>query len=526
MTTNMVTPRKLPIGIQDFEKLRSGGYLYVDKTEYIYRLATTGKPYFLGRPRRFGKSLFLSTLKAYFLGKKELFDGLAIAGLEKDWIEYPVFYIDMNIGIITDNASLNRRLDVILTELEDEWGGTVTDNDHATRLEKVIRQACKQTGKKVAVLIDEYDKPLLGAMDDLNVNDDIRKTLKGFYGVLKSADAYLRFVFLTGVTKFSKVSVFSDLNQLQDISMDERYSGICGISETELIRDFEPELQALAEKRGLTRDEAFAEMKKRYDGYHFAKECEDIYNPFSVLNTFAKRDFAYYWFQTGTPTFLVNMLKKSQIDIRRIDGDISMPANFITDYRSGDDNPVPILYQSGYLTIKSYDAMFDAYVLGYPNEEVKHGFLQELLPSYLPADRYLLNDFFAGTFVKYLLKGDTEGFMTALRAFFASIPYDLSDRTERHYQMVFYLIFTLMGQFVQTEVKSARGRADAVVKTVDTIYVFEFKMEENATAEKALEQIDDKGYLIPHTADARRLVKIGAEFSAEERGLSRWVVKG
>jgi hypothetical protein len=307
--------------------------------------------------------------------------------------------------------------------------------------------------------------------------------------------------------------------------MDEDYAAICGISETELLRDFEPELQALADRRGLTRDETFAEMKKRYDGYHFAKESEDIYNPFSVLNTFAKRDFAYYWFQTGTPTFLVKMLREGNIDIRKIDGDISMAANSISDYRIENNNPVPILYQSGYLTIKSYNSQFDAYVLGFPNEEVKYGFLRELLPAYLPVDSYMLNDFFAGKFVQELEAGDVEGFMTDTRAFFASIPYDLSDKTERHYHLVFYLLFTLMGQFVKTEVKSARGRADAIVKTAGAIYVFEFKMGANATAEDALKQIDDKGYLIPYTADGRKLVKIGAEFSEEERGLSRWIVE-
>ncbi|MDR0574827.1 MAG: ATP-binding protein [Tannerella sp.] len=520
----MLTTRRLPVGVQDFEDLRTTNYLYVDKTEYIYRLINRGKPYFLGRPRRFGKSLLLSTLKAYFLGKKELFEGLAIAEPEKDWIEYPVFHIDMNVGIITDDASLKGRLDVVLTDFENKWGRTVNNDDPATRFEKVIQQAYSQTGKKVVVLIDEYDKPLLNTMDDITINDKIRDSLNGFYGVLKSADASLRFVFLTGVTKFSKVSVFSDLNHLDDISMDERFAGICGISETELARYFEPELQALAEKRGITRDEAFAEMKKLYDGYHFAKECEDMYNPFSVLNTFAKRDFAYYWFQTGTPTFLIKMLKEGNVDITDLENNIYISAASITDYRTEWNNPVPVLYQSGYLTIKRYDSAFDEYVLGYPNEEVKYGFINELLPIYAPQWVNSQN-FSASRFVKCLLKDDVEEFMTSIRAFFASIPYDLSDRTERYYQLVFYLIFTLMGQFIRTEVKGARGRADAVVETADTIYVFEFKMEENASAEKALEQIDNKGYLIPYTADGRKLVKVGAEFSAEERILSRWIVK-
>ncbi|MDR1554137.1 MAG: ATP-binding protein [Prevotellaceae bacterium] len=521
----MNTSRDLPIGIQDFEDLRTGGYVYVDKTKYIYQLATTGKPYFLGRPRRFGKSLLLSTLKAYFLGKKELFNGLAIAELEKNWIEYPVFHIDFNVESYVDLDSFYSALDANLRSLEAKWGKDPAEKTPSIRFRGLIERAYKQTNKKVVVLIDEYDKPLLSTMDDLTLNKEIRKVLKGFYGVLKSCDAYLRFVFLTGVTKFSKVSVFSDLNHLRDMSMREQFAGICGISESELIRDFEPELQALAEHKGITRDEAFAEMKKRYDGYHFAKKSEDIYNPFSVLNTFDANDFDYYWFQTGTPTFLVNMLKKGQIDIRTIDGDISMPAKNITDYNPDNNDPIPLLYQSGYLTVKSYDAMFNSYVLGYPNEEVRYGFLHELLPAYLPVDRYSLNNFFAGDFVKKLMNGDTEGFMTAMQSFFASIPYDLTDKTEKYYQLVFYLLYTLMGQFVQTEVKSANGRADAVVYTANAIYVFEFKMDKRATAEQAIQQIDDKGYLIPYIADGRKLVKIGAEFSFKKRELKRWVVK-
>ncbi|MDR1555586.1 MAG: ATP-binding protein [Tannerellaceae bacterium] len=347
---------------------------------------------------------------------------------------------------------------------------------------------------------------------------------KGFYGVLKSADAYLHFVFLTGVTRFSKVSIFSDLNQLKDISMSEAFAGICGISERELLRDFRPELQALAEKKGLTYDAAFAEMKKRYDGYHFAKESEDMYNPFSVLNTFYDNDFNYYWFQTGTPTFLVRMLKEGDFEIPNLENNICISASDIFDYRAEWNNPVPILYQSGYLTVKDYDAEFDEYILGFPNEEVKYGFLKELLPAYVPS--YVSGQkFSAARFVRLLRSGDMDGFMSNLRAFYAGIAYDMTDnKDERYYQFVFYMLVTLMGQFVQTEVKSAAGRADAVIKTADAIVVFEFKMSGHGTAEDALKQIDEKGYLIPYTTDERRIVKIGAEFNAKERGLSRWLI--
>jgi hypothetical protein len=517
----MVNNRKLPIGIQDFEKLRTSGFVYVDKTAYVYQLAYESAPYFLGRPRRFGKSLLLSTLKAYFLGKKELFEGLAIATLEKDWVEYPVFHLDMNLESYTGLASLESALDGNLRPLEAKWGRDSGDKSVSMRFSGLIRRAYEQTGRRVVVLIDEYDKPLINTMENPEVHDDIRKALKGFYGVLKSADACLRFVMLTGVTKFSQVSIFSDLNHLNDISLDKRYAGICGISESELTSEFEPELHALANETRKTYEETLAEMAKRYDGYHFSEKSEGMYNPFSVLNTFSSMAFRDYWFRTGTPTFLINLLKREDFDIRNLEGDVMIDARSIADYRTENDNPIPILYQSGYLTIKSYDENFDEYLLGFPNGEVEYGFLNELLPAYAPRD--MRGDFSAAKFVRDLLAGNVDSFMTRLRAFFADIPYELNDKTERHYQTVFYLVFKLMGQFVDAEQRSSAGRADAVVTTADTVYVFEFKLSGNATAEDALKQIDDKGYLIPFTAGSRKIVKIGAEFNAEERTLSRWL---
>jgi hypothetical protein len=389
------------------------------------------------------------------------------------------------------------------------------------RFAGLIRRTYECTGRGVVVLIDEYDKPLINTMEDPNIHDEIRKALKGFYGVLKSSDAYLRFVMLTGVTKFSKVSVFSDLNHLNDISLNEDYAGICGISESELLSEFEPELHALADKTGKTYEDTLAEMKKRYDGYHFSEESEGMYNPFSVLNTFSSLRFRDYWFKTGTPTFLVNLLKREDFDIRNLESDVTIDARSITDYRPENNNPVPILYQSGYLTIKAYDKMYDEYVLGFPNGEVEYGFLYELLPAYAP--RGMNGDISAGKFVRDLQSGNVDAFMTRLRAFFAGISYELNNKTERHYQTVFYLVFKLMGQFVEAEPRSAAGRADAVVITADTVYVFEFKLSGNATAEDALKQIDDKGYLIPFTAGNRKIVKIGAEFNAEERTLGRWL---
>ncbi|MDR2362460.1 MAG: ATP-binding protein, partial [Prevotellaceae bacterium] len=454
----MNTFRKLPIGIQDFEDLRTNNYLYVDKTAYIYQLATSGKPYFLSRPRRFGKSLFLSTLKAYFLGKKELFDGLAIAELEKEWVEYPVIYIDFNLGMCLDVGTLYETLLYNVKTAGEQLGILIEEKNPSVLFSKLIRSAYERTGRKVVVLVDEYDKPLLNTMDKPDVNDAMRDMLKSFYGVLKGMDACLRFVFLTGVTKFSKVSIFSDLNQLQDISMDDRFAGICGISERELLRDFQPELQALANKRKITRDQAFSGIKKRYDGYHFAKESEDMYNPFSVLSTFSKLDFDYYWFQTGTPTFLVKMVKDVDFDIPKLENDVKIPARSIMDYRVENADPVPVLYQSGYLTIKEYDDWVQEYTLGFPNEEVKYGFFNELLMIYLPV-KAAQGEFYCGRFVRDLWDGHIEGFMTRLQAFLSNVPYELNNTGEKHYQTVFFLLFKLMGQFIEVEHRSAKGRA-------------------------------------------------------------------
>jgi len=524
----MNTTRKLPIGIQDFEKLRKGNNVYVDKTMHIYNLLQSDAPYFLGRPRRFGKSLFLSTLKAYFEGKKHLFEGLKIAELEKDWIQYPVFYLDFNRESYIDIDSFNAVLDMNLRYLEEEWGKDELDTTPAIRFSGLIRRAHKKSGKQVVVLIDEYDKPLISSIDNPGLNKTMRTILKGFYGVLKAEDAHLKFVFLTGVTKFSQVSVFSDLNHLDDISLNEDFSEICGISETELLQNFQPEIQALANKRKLTYDEAFAELKKRYDGYHFAKESEDIYNPFSVLNTFKKLDFAYYWFKTGTPTFLVNALRNQNFDIRKFeDNDVFISANDIMDYRVENQNLVPLLYQSGYLTIKAYRQKTDSFVLGFPNEEVKYGFLKELLPAFVRTP-ITTGNFSIIEFLQQIEDNDIDGFMTSLKAFYAAIPYDAikqENRDEQYYQHIFYLLFKLIGQFVETEVKSNQGRADAVVKTADHIYVFEFKMDNNATAEAALAQINSKDYAIPYIVDHRKVVKIGVEFSQTERGVKRWLIE-
>ena len=512
--------RKLPIGIQTFEDIRRDNYLYVDKTAFVWRIANTGKPYFLSRPRRFGKSLLLSTFEAYFKGKKELFEGLAMEQMEREWRQFPVLHLDLNAKKYETPEDLNAMLNQHLEKWESQYGDEKKDRSPEERFSYVISRASEQAGCGVVVLVDEYDKPLLQTLCNIPLMEEYRQTLKAFYGVLKSSDRYLRFVFLTGVTKFAQVSVFSDLNQLNDISMKPQYATICGITMQELTHTFAPEIQQLAEHNGLTQEEALQKMKISYDGYHFCEFAEGVFNPFSVLNLFDGYKFSNYWFQTGTPTFLVELLKKSEYDLRTLIDGVEASASSFTEYRIDANNPIPLIYQSGYLTIKDYSSRFGNYLLEFPNDEVRYGFIDFLIPYYTS----VVDDergFYIGKFILELENGDYDSFLTLLQAFFADFPYELNDKSERHYQVVFYLVFKLMGQFTDVEIRSARGRADAVVKTPAYIYIFEFKL--NGTAEEALQQIDDKGYLIPYQADGRKLIKIGVEFSATERNISRWL---
>ncbi|MBC5645141.1 ATP-binding protein [Parabacteroides sp. BX2] len=514
--------RKLPIGIQSFEDIRNQGFLYVDKTALIYKMATTGKPYFLSRPRRFGKSLLLSTIEAYFQGKRELFKGLAIEKLETDWLEYPVLHLDLNArkyeSVEALVAILNQHLEIWEALYGDEKKGRSPEE----RFIYVITRAYEVTGRQVVVLVDEYDKPLLQVFGDEELQTEYLKTLKAFYGVLKSMDRYLKFVFLTGVTKFAHVSVFSDLNQLDDISMRKDYESVCGITKEELVTQFVPELKNIALANELTEEEAVQKMTKQYDGYHFCQNAVGMFNPFSVLNALKYSTFDNYWFQTGTPTFLVELLKKSDYDLRTLINGVETDASSFSEYRVAVNNPIPLIYQSGYLTIKDYDPRFKLYTLCFPNEEVKYGFLNFIAPFYSSiSDENKV--FYIGKFVRELESGDVDSFLTRLKAFFADFPYELNDKTERHYQVVFYLVFKLMGQFCDAEVRSARGRADAVVKTKESIYIFEFKL--NGSAEAALKQINDKGYLIPYMADNRKQIKVGVMFDASERNIGQWLIE-
>lgn len=513
--------RKLPIGIQTFEKIREDGYLYVDKTALIYQLASGSIPYFLSRPRRFGKSLLLSTFESYFQGRKDLFEGLAIEQLETKWERYPVLHLDLNAENYSDAEALNLIINRYLNLWESEWGKDSQEISLSDRFSGIIRRAYEATGKQVVVLIDEYDKPLISTLLNEGLLDIYRRILKAFYGVLKSSDRYLRFVFLTGVTKFAQVSVFSDLNQLNDISLKPNYATLCGITKDELVQVFTPEIEALGKRNRLSFDETLNRLTAMYDGYHFGEFTEGMFNPFSLLNVFDGGKFDNYWFQTGTPTYLADTLKQSDYDIRLLINGVEVDAAAFSEYRAETRNPLPMIYQSGYLTIKDYDEELKLYTLGFPNDEVRYGFLNFLVPYYTDVTDDETG-FHIAKFVRELRVGDVDAFMERLKVFFAGIPYELNNETERYYQTIFYIVFTLMGQFVQVEVHSTRGRADAVVKTKEQIFVFEFKL--NGSAEEALKQIDEKGYLIPYTLDGKRLVKVGVNFSKETRNIEHYIV--
>ena len=522
-------PRKLPIGIQSFEDIREGGYLYVDKTAYVYRLAHEGKPYFLSRPRRFGKSLLVSTLRAYFEGKRELFEGLAIEKLEGDgtgaWQARPVFHIEFTGGDYTQDGGLVHKLDALLGDFEDAWGIAHDDREFGDRFRRLLKTAHAQTGHRCAVLVDEYDKPLLESMDNPALEDRNRATLKGFYSVLKGADEHIRFAFLTGVTKFSKVSIFSDLNQLRDISLDADYDAICGITEGELLATFGPELDAMAERRGEGAGECLAALRAQYDGYCFNPDGpaagNKVYNPFSLLNALQTKRLESYWFATGTPTFLAKRIKRANLDPRRLaDGSIRITAGRLMDYRADDPYPVPMLYQSGYLTIQGYDAITRLYSLAVPNAEVEQGLVESLLPEYVPGyDESRGIDL--PSFMGCVETGDTAGMHRILEALFASISYtQAEDPFEHYYQSVVWLIFTFLGYSAHTEVHQAQGRADCIVETRDHVYVIEFKRD--GTAAEALAQIEGRGYAAPYAADTRTLHLIGCAFDSKTRTLSGW----
>ena len=515
----MAQARKYPIGIQTFSEIRERNYLYIDKTQYLVDFIDKGYKYvFLSRPRRFGKSLFASMIHAYYEGRKDLFEGLAMGEYEKDWVKHPVLHFDMSAAKHMDKDMLERYLADMLTDQEAVFGYKSEKQDPNIRLKDLVVTANRLTGRKVALIIDEYDAPLLDVVhEELNLVA-LRRAMQNFYSPIKSLDPYLEFVFLTGITKFAQLSIFSELNNLFNISMYDKYSAICGISSEELHTQMLPDVERLAEHLHLSVDETFERLKRKYDGYHFSKNSEDVYNPFSLIKALASGDIGDYWFDSGTPTYIIKLLQKYNVGLRDLTGQDAG----VSDFDVSPENmttALPLLYQSGYLTIKAYDEEFQIYTLGFPNDEVKYGFLNFVTPFYTPVAE-TETSFYIGKFIRELREGDPDAFLTRLRAFFAGIPYELNDRTERHYQTVFYLVFKLMGQFSEAEVRSAKGRADAVVKTDDYIYVFEFKLD--GSADEALAQIDNRGYLIPYTADDRKLVKIGVNFDPKERNIGEW----
>lgn len=511
---------KYPIGIQDFEKLRTNGYSYVDKSRFVYKLATEGEYYFLSRPRRFGKSLFLSTLEAYFQGKKELFEGLAIYDLETEWKKYPIFHIDLNTANFREKDSLYTVLNDYLTTWESKYGTRESEATLALRFKGVIARAAEKEGCGVVILIDEYDKPILQTLRDPELQAEHRAQLKAFYSVLKTQDRYIKFAFLTGVTKFGKVSVFSDLNNLTDISMDHRYISICGMTEKELLTNFKEGINELAEANGDTEEATIAKLKARYDGYHFEENTVGIYNPFSVLNTLSRLRYKDYWFETGTPTFLVDLLKMHNYRLpdmtkERVSDDV------INSVDSLSTNPIPVIYQSGYLTIKGYDERFKKYLLGFPNREVEEGFLNFLLPLYTSAGNN--SPFLVDEFVQDVESGNPERFMQRMKAFFADTSYQVVGNAELYFQNAMYLVFKIMGFYTQVERPTSDGRIDAIIQTPNYIYVIECKLDR--TADEAIKQIENNGYAEPFLMDKRKLYKIGVSFSSETRGVAEYKIK-
>ena len=510
-----------PIGIQNFEKIRKDGYFYIDKTALIYQMVKTGSYYFLSRPRRFGKSLLISTLEAYFLGKKELFEGLAMEKLEKDWITYPIFHMDLNTEKYDTRESLDSILNFTLEKWEQQYGTAPSETTFALRFRGLIERAYKQTGQRVVILIDEYDKPMLQAIGNEELQKEFRNTMKAFYSVLKTMDGCIQFAFLTGVTKFGKVSVFSDLNNLDDISMRNQYIDICGVSEKELHDDLEIELHELADIKGVSYHEICDKLREYYDGYHFTHNSIGIYNPFSLLNTFKYKEFGSYWFETGTPTYLVELLKKHHYDLRRMAHE-ETSISVLNSIDSASDNPIPVIYQSGYLTIKGYDEEFGIYSLGFPNREVEEGFIKFLLPFYANTNA-VESEFEIQKFVREIRIGDYDSFFRRLRSFFADTPYELIRDLELHYQNVLFIVFKLVGFYVKAEYHTSEGRIDLVLQTDKFVYVIEFKLD--GTAEDALRQINEKHYALPFEADGnRQLFKIGVNFNAKMRNIERWIV--
>ena len=526
---------KYPIGVQDFEGLIKDGYVYVDKTDLVYRLVNDGKIYFLSRPRRFGKSLLVSTLKHYFLGHRELFKGLAIDGLETEWNEYPVFHLSFGGVNFSNSSAIDESLSMFIENAEKEYGIEERFKDYGIRFAAVLKAAHEKTGRRCVVLIDEYDKPLLDVMDtELRVTDSDgnslrleeynRNVLKGFYSVFKDADPDLKFVLLTGVTKFSQVSVFSGFNQPKDISMDSRYEALCGITLEEMLEVFHEPIQELAKKYKTDYDGMVEMLRKRYDGYHFSSEMTGVFNPFSLLNCFNKLEMRNYWFATGTPTYLMRLLSHSDKNINELVGRYYEESQFI-DYKADVERPLPMIYQSGYLTVKGYNERRKKYLLDFPNEEVRSGFVSLLASDYFNSDKTPSS--WIDDILDALEDGDVVLFLKKMTSLLSSVTYRFQRKQdafecERYFQYTFYLIMQMIGHYnTMVEKETSEGRIDCVVECPDYVYVMEFKMD--GSAQSALEQIRERGYTKPYLADKRKVFSIGVNFSSEKGTIEEYV---
>ena len=514
---------KYPIGIQTFSEIITQGYVYVDKTEHVYNLAHGGKYYFLSRPRRFGKSLLVSTLDAYFSGKSELFKGLAIEKLEQDWKTYPVLRLSFGGTAYTEKQNLYDKLDAFFTSYEQIYDVKNVYTTYGERFNTLINAVYQTTGKQVVILIDEYDKPIVDNIDNQELMDYCRTQLQGMYSVMKEQDANIRFGFLTGVSKIGKLSVFSGLNNLKDISLVTRYNDICGISESELHEYFDDEIQAFSNRLKISKDECYTRLKAQYDGYRFSdEEAEGIYNPFSLLNALSDKSIKDYWFETATPSLLVKVIEQTSFDLSSI-SDLHTSATFLANADSIFDNPVPLLFQTGYLTIKDYNTDGRFYDLQFPNNEVKSGFFNYLLPFYAPI-KAGVDDTLVYKLRMSLVSGDADGFMKQLHSLFARTPYQIQSDCEKDFQYAMFIIVQLLGIDIQAEYQTSDGRIDLLIRTDKFIYIIEIKLD--GTADEALQQIEEKDYAAPFAADTRKIFKIGVNFDKQTRRLGEWVVGG
>ena len=516
----MADKRRFPLGIQTFSEIVEGNYLYVDKTEYVYNLAHQFKYVFLSRPRRFGKSLLASTFRSYFEGRKDLFDGLRAGLLEKDWVKYPVFHFNMSTAKYSDIEDTKNRLDAMICDYEMVYGEDSYNKDIKGRLQNLFRKAHLQTGKPVVILIDEYDSPMLEVMHDPKKLADFRNLFRSFYSPIKDCDEHIRFAFITGISKFSQLSIFSEINNLKKISMLDAYDAVCGIAKDEALSQLRPQIQEFADANECTFDEAVKQLTRQYDGYHFSKKSRDIFNPFSLLNALNDKELNNYWFDSGTPSWLINQLKKMNFKIEQLEGAQASSTDFDAP-TEGMTTALPLLYQSGYITIKNYDEKLNLFTLAVPNNEVRIGLYKNLIPYYLAPSTQESNVFIAN-FGVCLQDDKLDEALHLMRSFIGGIPYDYMQEKEKSSHLIFFLIARLLCQFVDSEVKNSAGRSDMVLKTPTHIYVFEFKFM--GKLDKALLQIDEKGYLIPYECDGRQLVKVAVNFSTEGHTIGGWAI--